>query len=156
MDRQAWIAISLCVVGLVLWQVYMTTHSLPPAKSSPNASPAIASPSVAPAPSALPLPSPTAAPAPQPLSTPLPFAEKTETLRNSDLELVLTNRGGGIAKAILPTHAAENGRRLLLNAIDRNPIGAIVETPSAPAFDEFAITRLPDGSVQFQRTEAEQ
>jgi hypothetical protein len=77
-------------------------------------------------------------------------------LRNSDLELVLTNRGGGIAKAILPTNTAENGQPLLLNAIDRNPIGAIVETPSTPVFDEFAITRLPDGSVQFQRTGAEQ
>jgi len=156
MDRQAWIAISLCVVGLVLWQVYMTTHSLPPAKSSSNTSQPIAPASVAPAPSALSLPSPTATPSPQPLSTPVPFAEKTETLRNSDLELVLTNRGGGIAEAILPTHAAENGRRLLLNAIDRNPIGAIVETPSTPVFDEFAITRLPDGSVQFQRTGTDQ
>jgi len=156
MDRQAWIAISLCVVGLVLWQVYMTTHSLPPPKSSPNATQPIAPASVAPAPSALPLPSPTATPAPQPFSTPPPFAEKTETLRNSDLELVLTNRGGGIAKAILPTNTAENGQPLLLNAIDRNPIGAIIETPSAPAIAEFAITKVPDRSVQFHRTGAEQ
>ena len=59
-------------------------------------------------------------------------------LRNSDLELVLTNRGGGIAEAILPTHAAENGQRLLLNAVGRNPIGAIVETPAVPVFDTLA------------------
>ena len=26
MDRQAWIAITLCVIGLVAWQVYMVKH----------------------------------------------------------------------------------------------------------------------------------
>ena len=33
MDRQAWIAITLCVIGLVAWQVYVVKHPAPvPAK----------------------------------------------------------------------------------------------------------------------------
>ena len=55
-------------------------------------------------------PAPTAAatPAPQPgtavtaapSATPTQFEEKTETLRNSDVELHLTNRGGGISEQL--------------------------------------------------------
>ena len=53
-----------------------------------------------------------AAPAPDTASTPesiAPFKEKTEVLKNSDVELRLTNRGGGISEARVLNHKGENG-----------------------------------------------
>ena len=58
------------------------------------------------------------------------FAEKIETLRNSDVELRLTNRGGGIKEAVLLKQVAEKGQRVVLNSAQSAPIGAIIEQPS--------------------------
>ena len=82
--------------------------------------------------------------------TPAPFVEKTTTLRNADLEVLLTNRGGGIAEAILPKHKGENGAPVKLNARQRLPIGAIIEKPATPVLEEFSIVPGQD-SVQFER-----
>lgn len=155
MDRQAWIAITLCVIGFVALQVYNAKHAPPPplrAAASPtptaareNQPPATASqaPSVSPAPGPIPTPSPV-------VSIPA-FAEKWETLRNEDVELRLTNRGAGISEAVLLKHAVENGERVVLNSADHTPIGAIIEQPAAPVLPEFTIVRGDDGSVQFDR-----
>ena len=157
MDRTAWIAITLCVVGLVVWQIYMMKHPTPvpvrttPA-STPSASIASASPSVS-APPSFSTPAPSATPAP---AESLPaFAEKKETLRNSDMELHLTNRGGAISDVILLNHVGEGSQRVVLNSADRPPIGAIVQHPEAPALAEFTVSHAPDGSVQFERATAE-
>ena len=41
MDRQAWIAIALCIAGLIAWQVYMVKHpAVPPARALASPSPA--------------------------------------------------------------------------------------------------------------------
>src|SRR5438552_12323459 len=102
MDRQAWIAITLCIIGLIVWQIYIAKHTPPrPARLSPSPS---ATPVIAPTPNAA---QPNESPA---APTPAPFQEKAVTLRNADLELRLTNRGGAISEAILPQHTAENGR----------------------------------------------
>ena len=154
MDRQAWIAITLCVIGFVALQIYNVKHVPPPvpAAVSPsptaapeNQSPASASqaPSVSPAPGASPTPSPVA-------SIP-PFVEKSEALRNEDVELRLTNRGAGISEAVLLKHAVENGQRVVMNSADHTPIGAIIEQPATPLLPEFTILRGDDGSVQFDR-----
>jgi len=155
MDRQAWIAVTLCVVGLVAWWGYNATHLPPPrvpAAISPTPaaapenqapSPASPAPSVSPEPGAIPTPSPVA-------SVP-PFAEKTEALRNEDLELRLTNRGAGISEAVLLKHAMENGQPVILNEADHTPIGAIIEQPASLALPEFTIVRGDDGSIQFDR-----
>src|SRR6478736_2439969 len=98
MDRQAWIAVTLCVLGLIGWQVYMTTHAprmAPVVGARPSPS-AVASPSPvgASAPSAAPnaaTPAPGAVDqtvAPTSESTPA-FEEKLETLANADVELRL-------------------------------------------------------------------
>ena len=155
MDRQAWIAVTLCIIGLVAWWGYNATH-LPPARVPPAispaptvapenaaASPASTAPAVSPTPGALPTASPVA-------SIP-PFAEKTETLRNEDVELRLTNRGAGISEAMLLKHTGENGQPIILSSADRIPIGAIIEQPAATALPEFEIVRGDDGSVQFER-----
>ncbi len=154
MDRQAWIAVTLCVLGLVAWQWYVTSHAPPPrAVPSPQV-PAASTPAEQPPASTSPDgPTESRPIADQPSPTPVPehFAEKTEVLRNSDLDLLLTNRGGGIKEAILPGHVVENGADVRLNAKGDIPIGAILERPSAPMLNEFAIARQSDGSVQFKR-----
>ncbi|CAN5489420.1 membrane protein insertase YidC [soil metagenome] len=155
MDRQAWIAVTLCVLGLIGWQFYMSSHAPPPrvapapvATATPEATPSsIAAASAAPVPGA-----PPPAVAGLEAETLQPFEEKIETLRNGDVELRLTNRGGGISEAHLVNHKAEKGEGdVVLNASARLPIGAIFEDPAAPALPEFSVARQADGSVQFER-----
>lgn len=150
MDRTAWIVVALCVIGLVLWEFYLAKQVGPrpapvtqtPGRPSPTATPAILAPS--------PLPTPVAEAAPNSSPTPS-FAEKIETLRNSDVELRLTNRGGGIKAAVLLKQIAEKGQRVVLNSNQSAPIGAILEQPSTPMLPEFTASVQPD-SVQFERT----
>src|SRR3982751_3562458 len=100
MDRTAWIVVSLCVIGLVGWQIYVAKQ-MPPRPAPANMASAQASPT--PAPKTFEAPPPSATPEATPnAAEPVPsFAEKIETLRNSDVELRLTNRGGGIKEAVL-------------------------------------------------------
>jgi len=156
MDRQAWIAITLCVLGLVAWQLYTVSHPPPrvQAIASPTPTPAAVnqtSTAASPAPFASPASGALNTPTPSPVASVPPFAEKTEALRNSDLELRLTNRGGGISEAVMLHHTMGDGRPVVLNAPDRPPIGAIVEQPAEPLLPEFTIVRQDDGSVQFER-----
>src|SRR6476660_527913 len=130
MDRTAWIVIALCILGLVLWEVYSfrqvqprpVTAAGPSAIASPAAAastspaPTLSSPGITAA-----APSPAASAQPSPSATPQ-FAEVTDTLRNADMELHLTNRGGGIAKAVLLNHLGEQDRRVTLNSGEHPPI----------------------------------
>src|SRR5947208_12849615 len=115
-------------------------------QTSPTATPAILAPS--------PLPPPVAEVATGIAPTPS-FAEKIETLRNSDVELRLTNGGDGIKEAVLLKQIAEKGQRVVLKSDQRAPIGAILEQPSTPTLPEFTASAQSD-SVQFERTTAEQ
>lgn len=154
MDRQAWIVISLCVLGLIGWYAYTTTHLPPPVPVQPKPTPGLtteATPAVSPGASASVSPvTASTSPSPGPTESVAPFAEKTETLTNTDVELHLTNRGGAIAEAVLLNHVVENKRRVILNAPDRLPIGAILEQPDA-ALPEYTIAREGDTAVQFER-----
>src|SRR5215471_13544262 len=150
MDRTAWIVVALCVVGLVLWEFYLAKQMAPrpapvtaaPGQSLPTATPAIA-----------PSPSPLATPEAAPQSTePVPsFAEKIETLRNPDLELRVTNRGGGIREAVIVNHISEAANRVTLNSPKHMPIGAIVDDPSKPALPEFTLSRESESSIHCER-----
>ncbi len=151
MDRTAWIVVTLCVLGLVAWEVWATRQRLPqPTAASANSSatPAAVSiaPSLTPAPSAPPLATATA--------TPAALAEKNETLRNADMELHLTDRGGGISEVVLPNYAAEEGKRVTLNSPARIPIGAIMSDPTTPELSEYKISREGD-AVIFESEAAE-
>ena len=154
---------TLCVLGLIAWQVYTTRYAPHPV---PIQATATAAPSPSMAATASGTPAPTAAadanaapagPAEPATSAPVPtFAEKIETLSNPDVQLRLTNRGGGISEVRLLHHKGEDGKGVVvLNSPERLPIGAIVEQPAAPALAEFAMTRQPDGSMQFERTTPE-
>src|SRR3989441_1191987 len=155
MDRTAWIVVAFCVVGLVLWEIYLAKQMTPrpapvsvaPGQTSATATPVILAPS--------PSPTPVAEAAPSSAPTPT-FAEKIEALRNSDVELRLTNRGGGIKEAVLLRQIAENGQRVVLNSDQSAPIGAILEQPSAPTLPEFTASAESNSTGQFERTTAEQ
>src|SRR5437870_3246258 len=124
MDRQAWIAVTLCVIAFVALQIYNAKHAPLPAPAAVSPTPSTAPESQAPATASLaPSVSPAAGaiPTPSPVASVPPFAEKSETLRNEDVELRLTNRGGGISEAVLLKHAVENGQRVILNSADRTP-----------------------------------
>jgi YidC/Oxa1 family membrane protein insertase len=152
MDRTAWIAVTLCVIGLVVWQIYLVKQTPPrpaPVKVAPEQAPPTAS--IA---SATPLAAPAVAPkAAEPVAT---FPEKIETLRNSDVELRLTNRGGGIKEAILLGQMAEKEKPVVLNSAENAPIGAIIDQPSAPTLPEFTAATESNSVMQFERTTPEQ
>ena len=155
MDRTAWIVVALCVIGLVAWQIYVAKQ-MPPRPAPVNVASGQASPTASPKvfeaspPPATPEITPkTAEPVPS-------FAEKIETLRNSDVELRLTNRGGGIKEAVLLRQMAEKGQHVVLNSALNTPIGAIIEQPSAPALSEFTASTVSNSVVQFEGTTAEQ
>jgi YidC/Oxa1 family membrane protein insertase len=156
MDRTTWIAVTLCVIGLVLWEVYVAnqTRSKPiPATGAPTAtlSPTPGLATNAPTPVVAPPPTST----PQPSASVAPFPELKDTLRNSDVELHLTNRGGGIVEAVLLNHIAEENKRVTLNSADHPPIGAIIDNPAAPLLPEYKMTRQGD-TVLFERVTSEQ
>src|SRR6266513_1870486 len=151
MDRTAWIVVALCVVGLVVWEVYLAKQMAPrpapvastPGQTSPTATPMILAPS----------PSPLASPeaAAQGAESVPTFAEKVETLRNSDVELRFTNRGGGIAEAVLFNHIGEDAKRVTLNSPKHTPIGAMIDDPAKPALPEFTLSRDSDSSIRCER-----
>jgi len=152
MDRTAWIVVILCVIGLLTWTWWTSKHQpprpVPPALSPTPLPLATASASAAP----LTPPSPTAAATATPAAEATPaFAEKAEILRNDDVELRLTNRGGGIREAVLLNHIGQGGDRLVINSKDQSPIGAMVEQPNSPKFDEFTLIREADGSLRCER-----
>ena len=144
MDRTAWIAVILCVLGLFAWQIWTSRHAAPRPALATTPLPAVsgvsATPSVVPPVAGQPAVTSTAAPS----ATPLPYVERTETLRNSDVELHLTNRGGGISEAILPNYPAEHEESVTLNSSARLPIGAIVDDPAAPLLPEYTMAREAD------------
>ena len=149
MDRQAWIAVTLCALGLVGWQIYMSSHA--PVRAT--AVGALASPSATATPADNP---PAATSSIAATSTPAPaFAEQIHALKNGDTELRLTNRGGGIREVVLLNHLAEKQDRVVLNSADRMPIGAIVEDPAAPELAEFSVTDEADGAVVLERATPE-
>src|SRR5213596_3015903 len=155
MDRTAWIVVALCVIGLVGWQIYIAKQ-MPPRPARVNAASGQASPTATPKVFEASPPPATAETAPKTAEPAPSFAEKIETLRNSDVELRLTNRGGGIKEAVLLRQIAEKGQRVLLNSAQNAPIGAIIEQPSAPTLPEFTASTESNSVVQFEGTTAEQ
>ena len=151
MDRTAWIAVTLCIVGLVVWQFY-AFKQIP---TRPGvAAPPTSGPSPTPAPSVSVTPSASSSPEPNGIAPAVPaaeaaptipaFPEMTEVLRNSDIELHLTNRGGAISEAVLLNHTAEDNKRVTLNSPEHPPIGAIVDNPARPLLPEYKLVRDGD------------
>src|SRR5215472_2770248 len=149
MDRTAWIVVALCVIGLVAWE-WWTIKNQPPrpaATASPTPAPLAA---VSPSATVSLSPAPVASATPAATATPA-FAEKNEVLRNDDVELRLTNRGGGISEVVLLNHIGQGDQHVILNSKEQPPIGAMIEQPNSPSFDEFTLSREPDGGIKCER-----
>src|SRR4051794_27495129 len=115
MDRTAWIAIILCVTGLVAWEWWIAKQTPRPHPATSALAPTptpLAGTSASPVPLASSSPAPAATASPATEATPA-FAEKNETLRNDDVELRLTNRGGGIREAVLLNHLAQGNEQVV-------------------------------------------
>jgi YidC/Oxa1 family membrane protein insertase len=135
------------------WYAYVAKQAQPQRVAATN------TPALSPTPIATASAAPVASPPPNASASPspsvAPFPEVTETLRNSDVELQITNRGGGIAQAVLLNHIAEDHKRVTLNSSDHIPIGAMIEDPAAPVLPEYKIIRQGD-VVQVEHVAANQ
>ncbi len=163
MDKQAWIAITLCIVGLFAWHTYVTSKYPPlPAHAAAQAS-ASPAPGVAPAATAPNAPLVTSgkpevvadrkevAAAPSADSAP----EQIETVKSDQLVLNFTNLGGGISAAVPQgkQHVAENGVNIQLGHAGNIPIGALSEQPGENANLPYKLTKEGDHTVVAERTE---
>src|SRR5512144_1852830 len=99
MDRKAWIAVVLSILGLIAWQWYYV-HKYSPKPGAPRPQTAEAAPK-SPSPSA-----PVAAPSPIP-EEPVIAAQNT-SLYSQSAEYVFSNDKGGIERANLLLHRGEN------------------------------------------------
>ncbi len=143
MDRKAWIAIVLSIIGLAAWQwYYVKTYS----RKVPVASPQAAA---TPAPSVAPVATPTPAPEPPQL------VARNQSLYSSSAEYVFSNDKGGIERAILLLHMGLNEQPVYLNGSRTMPIGAVGETP-AEAWGGFTMqTDTGKGEATFTRKDAD-
>jgi YidC/Oxa1 family membrane protein insertase len=131
MDRKAWIAVILSVLGLAAWQwFYVKTYSRKPPAVSAKA-PASPSPSVAPA----------LTPPPKEESSAL--EAQSQTLHSPNAEYVFSNDKGGIERAVLLLHLGENKQAISLNGSRTMPIGAVGEIP-AEAWGGFTMQADPE------------
>ena len=119
MDRKAWIAVTLSVLGLLAWQwIYVNTYSSKPRVPGSEA---------AATPRPTPAPAPVAAPSPVP-EEPV-IAARNQSLYSKTSEYVFSNDKGGIERAILLLHLGENKQAVFLNGNRAMPIGAVGENP---------------------------
>ncbi len=141
MDKKAWIAVTLSIIGIVAWQYYYTKQLVPPpapettapalpSATAPSEASAASSPAAAPTPAATPVPAVLSAPAGIP-STVERVDERVEPAVNSLTHLYFTNRGGGIAEVMLldPQHRDAQGGHIELNHFGGLPIGSLTEKP---------------------------
>jgi YidC/Oxa1 family membrane protein insertase len=152
MDRTAWIVVGLCVIGLVVWEFYLAKQMAPrsaPVSGAPRQASATATPAIV---AASPSPMVTTETAPTSLESVPSFAEKIERLRNSDVELRLTNRGGGITEAVMLNQIAEDAKRVIVNSPRHTPVGAMIDDPAKPALPEFTLSHQSDSSITCELT----
>ncbi len=160
MDRKGIIGVVLAVLGLMAWQIYTTHESQKAARLQQEAALIAAANAPVEAPVAAPAdaPAPAVAPsgdqAPKPASSP----EEPATLENlstPSVDYTFTNLGGGLARAVLKKHNAENGDNVVLNEFGPTPIGATTEI--AGEGTNVAFTQTVDvatGEIRFEHTDA--
>ncbi len=147
MDRKAWIAVSLSVVGLLGYFYYFTIlHPAPPPRPVVKA-PAAATPESSSA------TSPVATPAsalPTAVENPT-FSARSESLVSRDTDYLFSNDKGGIESAFLKLHTGENKQAIALNNKSSLPIGAIGLTPGQSLGGFEMKTDSGTGVVSFSR-----
>jgi YidC/Oxa1 family membrane protein insertase len=147
MDRKAWIAVTLSVVGLFAWQWYVS-------KTYPNPKPGTvaATPAASGTPAAVATPTPAHA-----ASTPVMpvMTARAESLRQDGAEFVFNNDTGGIEQVVLSLHKAENQGSVALNGDRAMPIGGLGFQPEEIIGGFEMATDPADGEVFFSRTMAD-
>ncbi|MGC3989021.1 MAG: membrane protein insertase YidC [Chthoniobacteraceae bacterium] len=147
MDKKGIIFTAIAVIVLV-WSMYhdqqVLSKQVADRKAYELAHPS-ATPSASPSSSVAP-----ATPASAVAATGLPAAteatpEKLQEVTTDYVRYVFTNHGGGIAKATLLKHLAENNANVVLNAKGDFPIGAVSLTPGVDATGDYDVT--VDGRV---------
>lgn len=179
MDKKAWFAVTLSIIGIFAWQYYVTKNLPQPAPAPATPANSAAAPSPAPSPAAeattattaapaaaaaSPAATPAqaeiratpAAPAPAPVAATTDVAEeRIETVKNAAAEIHFTNRGGGIANVALlePQHTNARGGQIVLNEFGRLPIGSLVEKPGSVEGSSLPYeTRREGASLIYERT----
>jgi YidC/Oxa1 family membrane protein insertase len=146
MDRQAWIAIILSVIGLAAWQwYYVKTYSSQKVPVAPEP--------VAETPAQAPPVAPVATPTPKPRQA-VPVAQ-SQSLYSPSAEYVFSNDNGGIERAVLLLHYGENKQPVSLSGSRNMPIGAVGADPPE-AWGGFVMhTDAGKGEAVFTRTDAD-
>ncbi len=145
MDRKAWIAVTLSVIGLIaLYYYYGTTP--PPRRQAP-----------APAAQASPVPAASAVQAtPAPAAPVAPsITARTESVSARSAEYVFSNDKGGIQSAILLLHKGENMQAVSLNNDASMPIGAIGIMPGQALGGFEMQTDSAKGEITFTRRDGD-
>ena len=162
MDRKGIIGLICAVIGFVAWQYYYVSASHEALRAQREAAAAAAAtqpiePASAPATPA-PGPATPSATAAAPSAPPTDPAveEKQEKLSTSTVEYLFTNLGGGIARAMLLDHQAEEGRKVTLNEFGSMPIGAISEVAGSGTAQPFAVRQDAPLAITFERTDTRQ
>ena len=109
-DRTTWIAVSLSIAGLIGWQYYNNTHTLPAIKTERAAEQAASTTPVKAAPQVTPITPVPTAPIPQ-------LTARRETLDTSKAEYLFENNIGGIESITLFLHLGEQDHSLQLNTL---------------------------------------
>lgn len=126
-DRTTWIAVALSIAGLIGWQWYYTTHTLPALKRERSVEEASTSTPVS-TKSAPAVVSNATAPVLQPSLT-TQLTSRKETLDTAKAEYLFENNVGGIESITLFLHLGAQDHSLQLNDLSPAPIGALFEAP---------------------------
>ncbi len=173
MDRKSILGVVVAIIVLAAWSVHnqremakyrvaKQAYDAEVAARQAAAAPVGVDPSTVPAPAGV---APDTLPSTGTAAAEPPVAEQKETLSSPSVDYVFTNQGGGIARAILLKHVAqqgtqqagEDGTKVTLNEYGAVPIGAVSEQPGEAAPAAFAASFNKEaGEATFERTDARQ
>ena len=153
MDRKTWLAVSLSVLGLILWYWYSNVTYGPYLRQQEElrrqqAAAAEEKAAAAPA-AATPAPAPVA-----PVAAPVMSAQD-ETIssvgKKDSAEFIFSNDAGGIEAVELDMHVNASNGHIRLNSDRRIPIGALAATPGTPLGGFAMNADREHGVVTFSR-----
>ena len=156
MDKQGITVVALCIFALVIWEYKFapkyTPPPVPPAASQAEVAsnrPQLAAGTPSPQPVSAQPSTTTGTDQQTPDETPVPL--KNETVGTPSVEYVFTNIGGGISRAALLNHIAENDLKVTLNQHGTFPIGALSVLPGEGANVAYTVSS-GSGAVVCQRS----
>ena len=155
MDKQGKIGIALTIIVLIAWQIYTAKTYKPPV--TPLAATATASPVEGATATATPQNATASTGTKKPA---VPVEEtvpvQTQKIATPSVDFVFTNHGGGILRAELLQHAAEDDHHVTLNEYGTIPIGALSEKAGEGANAAYTVTGNMTNGVTYERTTSDQ